>query len=241
MAWTRERYAAGAPLFIATDARATAGRHGAWLAAIIAASFALPFVLADSLDMQRDVYYGVYMAAVVGLFVAWAQDTGESLREMVARRWRWAVGLGIVFAAFSVFIALGAEDATSHPGGLEFVAAIVWRGVLYGAADGLLLSAFPILIVFAALRNSKLRQRRGGLLAVGALALAASLVVTATYHLGYSDFRSSKLRKPIAGDLVWSVPTLATLNPVGAPIAHAGLHVTAVAHSYDTDLFLPPH
>jgi hypothetical protein len=75
---------------------------------------------------------------------------------------------------------------------------------------------------------------------VGAVAMLASLAMTATYHLGYSDFRSSKVRK-LTGDLVWSVPTLATLNPVGAPIAHAGLHVAAVTHSYDTDLFLPPH
>ena len=47
--------------------------------------------------------------------------------------------------------------------------------------------------------------------------------------------------KPVTGDLIWSVPTLATLNPVGAPIAHVGLHVAAVAHNYDTELFLPPH
>ena len=40
---------------------------------------------------------------------------------------------------------------------------------------------------------------------------------------------------------MWSVPTLATLNPIGAPIAHVGLHVSAVLHSYETDLFLPPH
>ena len=33
---------------------------------------------------------------------------------------------------------------------------------------------------------------------------------------------------PVTGDLVWSVPTLATLNPIGAPIAHAGLHVAPV-------------
>jgi hypothetical protein len=112
---------------------------------------------------------------------------------------------------------------------------------MYGAVDGLLLSAFPILVVFAAFAGSRLRARRGGLVAVGALAMAASLLMTATYHLGYSDFRSSKLRKTLTGDLVWSVPTLATLNPIGAPIAHAGLHVTAVIHSYDTDLFLPPH
>ena len=116
-----------------------------------------------------------------------------------------------------------------------------WRGIVYGAADGLLLSAFPILLVFAALKHSRLRRRAGGLIAVGAVAMVASLAMTAVYHAGYSDFRGSKLRKPVTGDLVWSVPTLATLNPVGAPIAHVGVHIGAVVHNYDTDLFLPPH
>jgi hypothetical protein len=97
------------------------------------------------------------------------------------------------------------------------------------------------LLVFAALRKSRLRHRAGGLIAVGAVAMVASLGMTAVYHVGYSDFRGSKLRKPVTGDLVWSVPTLATLNPVGAPIAHVGLHIGAVVHNYDTDLFLPPH
>jgi hypothetical protein len=32
------------------------------------------------------------------------------------------------------------EDATDRPGGLEFLAALLWRGVLYGATDGVLLS-----------------------------------------------------------------------------------------------------
>jgi hypothetical protein len=90
------------------------------------------------------------------------------------------------------------------------------------------------LVVYVALESSRLRQRRAGHVAVGALALAASLAVTATYHLGYADFRSEKVRKPVTGDLVWSVPTLVTLNPVGAPLAHAGLHVAAVTHSYET-------
>jgi hypothetical protein len=160
---------------------------------------------------------------------------------MVARRWRLALVLGLLFAGVSVLIAVRAEDASGHPGGVEFVSALVWRGVVYGAADGLLLSAFPILLVFAALGSSHLRQRAGGLVAVGALAMVASLAMTAVYHAGYSDFRSAKLRKPLAGDLVWSVPTLVTLNPTGAPLAHVGLHVGAVAHNYDTDLFLPPH
>jgi hypothetical protein len=138
-------------------------------------------------------------------------------------------------------IATRAEDSTPRPEGIEFVGALLWRGVVYGAADGLLLSAFPILVVFAALRDSRLRRRAGGLVAVGAVAMAASLAMTAVYHAGYSDFRSEKLAKPLAGDLVWSVPTLATLNPIGSPLAHVGLHVGAVVHNPQTELFLPPH
>jgi hypothetical protein len=204
-------------------------------------AFLVPFVVADALGLQRDLYYAVYVAAVMGLFVGWARDTRQPLGAMVARHWQWALGLGLLFAGVSVFIALGAEGSTPHPGGLTFASAIFWRGLIYGAADGLLLSAFPILLVFAALRDSRLRRRTGGLVAVGAVAMVASLAMTAVYHLGYSDFRSSKVRKPVTGDLVWSVPTLATLNPIGAPIAHMGLHVSAVVHNYNTTLFLPPH
>ncbi len=223
------------------DPPVSARRHVAWLVGGMAGAFLVPFVAADQLGLRRDLYYALYAAAVVALFVAWARDTRQPLREMLARRWRLAVGLGVVFAAMSAFIATRAEGGADHPGGIEFVAAIAWRGVVYGAADGLLLSAFPILLVFAALRDSPLRRRTGGLIAVGAVAMVASLAMTAVYHAGYSDFRSDKLRKPVTGDLVWSVPTLATLNPVGAPIAHVGLHVGAVVHNYDTELFLPPH
>ena len=73
------------------------------------------------------------------------------------------------------------------------------------------------------------------------VALLASLTMTFVYHSGYSDFRSDKMSKPLRGDVIWSVPTLLTLNPIGAPIAHVGLHTSAVLHSYETDTFLPPH
>ena len=221
--------------------RAHPAQHWTWLAVGVVVSFLVPFVLADQLEIQRDVYYGLYGLAAVGLFLGWARSTGRSRSELLARHWRLAVVLGLIFAAVSVLIVLGSENSTPHPDGAGFIGAIIWRGLIYGAVDGLLLSAFPILVVFAALANSRLRQTRMGTVGVGAIALAASLLITATYHLGYSDFRSDKLRKPLTGDLVWSVPTLATLNPIGAPIAHAGLHVAAVTHSYETDTFLPPH
>jgi hypothetical protein len=230
------------PLPASPDARpVSARRHLLWLVGGMVVAFLVPFVLADRLGLQRDLYYAIYAGTVVGLFVGWARDTRQPLREMIARRWRLAIGLGLLVAAVSAFIAVRAEDAGPHPGGAEFIAALGWRGLVYGAADGLLLSAFPILLVFAALRDTRLRRRAGGLVAVGAVAMVASLAMTTVYHAGYGDFRSDKLRKPVTGDLIWSIPTLVTLNPIGAPIAHVGLHVGAVVHNYDTDLFLPPH
>jgi hypothetical protein len=231
-----------APTTPSLTARPVSGRrHVAWLLGGMAVAFLVPFVVADQFGLERDTYLVIYVAAVVGLFVGWALDTGQSLHEMFTRRWGLAVGLGLVFAGIGAVIAIGAEDGSGHPGGVEFIGALLWRGIVYGAADGLLLSAFPILLVFAALKNSRLRRRVGGLIAVGAVAMVASLAMTAVYHAGYGDFRGSKLRKPVTGDLVWSVPTLTTLNPIGAPIAHVGVHISAVTHNYDSDLFLPPH
>jgi hypothetical protein len=125
--------------------------------------------------------------------------------------------------------------------GQAIAAAVLWRGIVYGAADGLLLSAFPILAVFAGADESRMSRRKRGTAAVGAFALLASLLMTAVYHLGYSGFRSPTLAKPVAGTSSGSCRPSSPLNPIGAPIAHAGMHVTAVLHSYETETFLPPH
>lgn len=213
----------------------------AWLAGGFVVAFAVPFLLADLLEINRDLYYGLYAIAVLGLFALWARATGYDLLAAVTRRWGWAVGLGVACAAVLAVMVVRTEDATARPDGLELVGAVLWRGVVYGATDGLLLSVFPILVVFAAFAGSRLNDHLTGKVVIGVVALVASLAMTAVYHVGYSDFRSDRVAKPLTGDVLWSVPTLVTLNPVGAPLAHVGLHVSAVLHSYETDTFLPPH
>jgi D-alanyl-D-alanine carboxypeptidase len=215
--------------------------HWAWLAGGFVLAFTLPFLLADMLDVHRDVFYGLYALAVLALFWLWSRSTGYDLVAATKRRWRWAAGLGIASAAVLSVMVVRTEEATARPEGLELVQAVLWRGLVYGVTDGLLLSVFPILLVFAALAGSRLNARLTGKVLIGVIALVASLAMTVVYHAGYSDFRSGKMTKPMTGDVLWSIPTLLTLNPLGAPIAHAGLHVSAVLHSYETHTFLPPH
>ena len=216
-------------------------RHWAWLGWGFALAFAVPFVFTDLLEINRDLFYGLYAIAVFGLIGLWAGSTQYDLVAAMKRRWMWAVGLGVVFAGVMTLMVLRTEEATARPDGLALIGAVLWRGVLYGVTDGLLLSVFPILVVFAAFAGTRLNRRLTGKVVIGAVALIASLAMTAVYHAGYSDFRSGKLGKPLTGDALLIVPTLVTLNPLGAPIAHAGLHVSAVLHSYETDTFLPPH
>jgi hypothetical protein len=225
---------------VAAHAPAVASVHVLWLAAGLVLVFLVPYVLTDRLATPRDLYYAIYGAFAFGLFAAWAHFTGQSLRALFRHRLLLAAVLGVAFAGVMAAIALR-ESSGTRPDALELTGALLWRGIVYGFADGILLSAFPILVVFAAFASTRLRRRLLGTVAIGLVALVASMGMTAVYHAGYSDFRSEKLRKPVAGDVLWSVPTLVTLNPIGAPIAHAGLHVTAVVHDYDTDLFLPPH
>ncbi len=215
--------------------------HWIWLVRGLAVGFVVPYVLTDLLELNRDLFYGLYALAVASLLVTWSHSTGYDLAGAVRRRWRLALALGALCAGLLATMVVRTDDATARPDGIDLAAALVWRGVVYGVTDGLLLSVFPILVVFAAFAGGRLRERRGGTLVVGVVALLASLAMTAVYHAGYSDFRSTKVARPLAGDVVWSIPSLVTLNPIGAPIAHAGMHVSAVLHSYETETFLPPH
>jgi len=223
------------------EATARAHHQWEWLFAGLVLAFALPYLLTDLATINRDLYYGIYAFSVFGLFALWLGFAVETPRALLTRNWRAGALLGVIFAGATAAIAL-TEKATAHPHGWRFVGAIVWRGIVYGAADGVLLSVFPILAVVAAFSARPLRERsRRAVIGIGALALAVSLLFTAVYHLGYSDFRGEKVRKPLIGDVVWSAPTLATVSPIGAPLAHIGLHVSAVVHAYNTDTFLPPH
>ena len=215
-------------------------RQWLWLTGGLLLAFLVPFVFADLIAVPRDAYYAIYSFSVFAFFAAWLRASHVETRAFFARNWVWAVVLGLVAGGLLVAIVFKGSG-TAHPHGATFAAEVLWRGVVYGAADGILLGSFPVLAVFAAIPFLHGREHVGRTLATGALALVAAFAFTGAYHAGYSDFRSGKMKQPIRGTAIWSAPTLLTLNPLGAPIAHIGLHVAAVTHDYRTDVFLPPH
>lgn len=212
-------------------------RQGAWFAGGSAVAFLVPYVGVSALDLQHDLFYLVYFATTAALLVAYVRAEQVDVRQIVTHAWRWSLGLGIVIGLAEVWNVLG-QEATDRPGGTYFVFELAWRGITYGVVDALLLSAFPGMVAYGILRG-----RVAGLpgkLRFTALALPLVLVITASYHLGYPQYRDDGVSQPEVGNTIISVPMFATANPIGSVVAHASMHATAVTHAYETDIFLPP-
>lgn len=212
--------------------------HLLWIPTGGAAAFVAALVFGDLLVLPVDLYYVIYFGVVLGFLAFYTRWTGLELRAWIGRRWKWAVAVGVVGG---VVLARGVLAGPPTPGlsGPELAWALAWRGLAYGAVDGLLLLAFPWVVVWRALGA----EERGWSARVGASVLAwtAILLLTTVYHLGYRDFRSPKLVQPNIGSTIGAVPTLVTANPVASPLSHVFLHLTAVIHAPETDLYLPPH
>jgi hypothetical protein len=213
-------------------------RHLAWFAAVCAVAFLVPYLGVSVLDLQHDVFYLVYFAITLAVMGSYTRIERVDATALFRARWRWSLGVGVVVAAFLVFNVFNSEDATARPRGAYFVFELLWRGVGYGLVDTLLLTVFPLLVAYTLLHGHV--NGLAGKLRLTATALPLVILVTATYHLGYPQYRQQGLSRPETGNVLISIPTFATANPVGSFVAHVSQHVAAVTHGYESRIFNPP-
>ncbi len=232
------------PGLIATDSTTrvaerdgSRAREALWFVAGLAVFFVIPWLGTDVGDLDHDVYYLIYITATMLFLGRYVQAAGIDVARLVRHRWQLSVLIGLAATAFVVANVLS-NDATDRPTGAYLVFEVVWRGLAYGAADALILSVFPCLIAYGLLQHDLSTVARKA----GYVGLAAVLIwtITATYHLGYDQYRNREIIRPEIGNTIISIPMIATLNPAGAIMAHTAMHVTANLHAYETDVFLPP-
>jgi len=213
-------------------------RHLVWFAFVCVVAFLVPYFGVSVLDLQHDVFYLVYFAVTIALVATYVRVEQVDVAQIFRRRWRWSLGVGLGVAGFLVFNVFNTSDATARPHDAYFVFELLWRGVGYGLIDTLLLTILPCFVAY------KLLQGRvdglKGKLRFTALTLPLVLIVTATYHWGYPQYREDGLSRPETGNVLISIPTFATANPVGSVVAHVSQHVAAVTHAYESRIFNPP-
>jgi hypothetical protein len=210
-----------------------------WFVGVSAIAFLVPLVFSSYLELQHDVYYLVYFATVAAALAAYMRACAINVGEVVGRNWKLSLALGVASGAFVTWSVLGRIDSTPHPTGAYFAFEILWRGVLYGVVDALLLSAFPGLIAWKLMQGDI--AGAGRRISYGTLTLALVVIITATYHAGYKSLRNVPgISQPEIGNTIISVPMIASANPVGSVLAHVSMHLAAVTHSYESKDRLPP-
>lgn len=213
-------------------------RHLTWFAAVAAVAFAVPYVFTTAVDINHDLYYLIYFAIALTTVSAYVALNGVDVATMFRQNWQLSLALGALASAFVVWNVLAREDSTPRPDGAYFAFEFAWRGLAYGVVDAILLSAFPAMVAFSLLGSNI--AGLGRRVAFAGIALVLTIIITATYHLGYEQFRDDGIGPPETGNTIITIPTLASGNPIGSIIAHAAMHGAAVTHAYETDVFLPP-
>ena len=209
-----------------------------WIVVLAAAGFAMSWLGAGIAHWDRGTLVLVYALGVTLLVSGYLRSTGVDLRNCLARRWPSGAvgGLGVgVLLARNVM----AQPVSPHPHGVQLAWALVWLGVIYGLVDALLLNVMPVWIVHAGWKGGA--RTPPARLSRAAVAFCVSLLVTATYHLGYEEFRGPALIQPLIGNGMLTLIFLLTGSPAAAIIGHVIMHTAAVLHGVETTVQLPPH
>jgi hypothetical protein len=207
-------------------------RGGLWCLAAAGVGWLSSWVSVSVFGLAREVFvlpYLVGAAALTLLFVRKEKiDLGAEIQRRPMRSFVvTALAAGLVVA--TVLAQPGAPRA--HGGRLLFE--LAWDGVVYGAVDGILLTALPMVAIEHMLGEGRWMS--------DALAWLASIAVFVVYHLGFPEFHGPTMLAPVAAALVFGAAYLGSRNPLVPVVVHAAMHVAAVLHGPAGTLQLPPH
>jgi len=210
-------------------------RGWVWVLGFGVIGLAVSTLFSGVLALRRGTVVLGYLLVAAPAMLAFLRRFPSAARALTRNRRRGIVG-GLVLGAVLALTVLR-QPASEVPSGSHLVFALLWLGLVYGVLDATLLTVLPALAVDVDFK----RVARSGRLGRAATAMAASLWVTATYHVGYPEFRGLRLVDPIVGNAIITAGYLLTGSAVTPLIGHVVMHGAAVLHGQETAAQLPPH
>ena len=213
-----------------------------WLIGLAAASFAVSWLAATRLQMPRTPYIAVLTvttAVFSGGYVWWLDVTAA---DLVTSRWMWGLIVAPLSAAFLIIgmtklpVSKRLHGFSQQLRGWRLTRALLWEGVVYGTAEGILLSVLPVFITWQMVNSLGWSGVAGGI-ARWALPIAASAIVIIVHHLGYWEYRNGLLVPITVGCGMLSVGYLATASLIAPTLGHILAHCTGLVRGVE----LPPH
>lgn len=210
-----------------------------WMAGGMALFFLVPYVGTDLAGLQPDLYYLCYFT----IAAAWSGAFLVTYRDRLHDLWRlnlpWSLAIGAM-AGIAVAAIVLRSAGTDHPEGWRWWFEIGWRGLVYSGVDAMTLFVFPTAVAYLLMRGDRTGAKRK--IGYAGLVLSLSLMMSASYHLGYAEYRDADLRSPLIGTVMADSAAVLTGNPVGAFVTHGSAHASAVVHQNEggPTKMLPP-
>lgn len=211
-----------------------------WVVAAGILGFALSAIFAGVLHLPRKLYLIPYIVISGLFFYAFIYWNGISMYDLIRYNWVWGVIGAVLLTVFTVKNVLS-QPVSPRPKGFLLVFDLLWSGVAYGLMDALLLTVLPVLATWQAFTLLNWTTNWQGRILVGMLAVIASVLVTVAYHLGYPEYRRTRLFGPVIGNTAMTLGCLLTNNPLAAVFSHIAMHIAAVLHGPASVMQLPPH
>ena len=214
-------------------------RPAAWTLAAGIVGLISSALFSSLLHLPRPAFVAAHALVTSAFVKAYITLTRTDPGAVARRRWRRGLVTGVVLG-LALIRGVTMQPSSAIAGGGGLVTGIVWFGLVYGMVDGVLLSVIPV-HVFSASRLGGQAGSRWRTLKPGASALAASLLVTALYHVGFAEFRGPALLQPLIGNAIITAGYLASGSPLAPIVSHVIMHVAAVVHGMESTAQLPPH
>ncbi|MGD8586650.1 MAG: hypothetical protein PVH65_03175 [Chloroflexota bacterium] len=211
-----------------------------WVVAASVLGFAVSAIFSAGFRLSRRVFLFPYVILVGAFLFAYALWGEVDVKALLVDNWVAGLVAGVLVSMFLVRSVRSQPESRQSRGG-ELILDLAWAGLVYGLTDALFLNVMPVLAVWHGFAGIEWAETALGRIAVGGLALMASLLVTLTYHLGYREFRDRKVGLVLFGNGLISLAFLLSGNPLGALIGHTVMHLAAVVQGPETTIQLPPH
>ena len=220
------------------DLVASPSVHFLWFCDGLLLFFLVSWFGSSVLKLDNDLYYAVFIWLALTFLYSYVRTTRSDIVQWLRTRWRSSLFFGLLAGVYAV-VNVWRTNPTEHPSGLLLVFELFWRGLAYGIADSLVLTAFPLAVAIGVMRSETIVGVARRLVLAG-FTLVLIWTMSTVYHRGFAQFDDDDLVEPQLSTAVVSIPTLLTANPVGSVVAQVSLHMAVTFRTFESDVLVPP-
>lgn len=206
-----------------------------WLVGLTIAAFTVAWLTGTRLQIRRALYIPILLLVTAGLTAGYVAWLGVGAMDVLTARWGAGLLAGIIVGAILV-PAIKRQPVDRQLSRRELPGTLMWEGVVYGTAEGMLLSGLPAFMTWQMVHALGWAGAAGAL-ARWTLPILASAAVIVIHHLGYWNFRNRILVAVTTACSLLTIGFLVSGSLVAPALGHILMHFGADVHGIE----MPPN